>query len=87
MPERLQGIVDEADIVVEHELELEADEHRRKHHRKHHQRAQHALATRRLVDQQREPEAEQHFGIQRDRQNSTVRPKATQKSQIGQDVT
>ena len=66
--ERLQGIVHQADIVVEHELELEADEDRREHHRKHHDRAQDALAARRLLDQQRQAEAEQHFEIERDRQ-------------------
>ena len=66
--QRLQRIVDEPDIVVEQELELEADQDRREHHRKHHQRAQHALAARRLLDQQREAEPEQHFEIERDRQ-------------------
>ncbi len=64
--ERLQRVVHQADIVVEHELELEADEDRREHHREHHQGAQHALAARRLVDQQRQAEAEQHFEIERD---------------------
>ena len=66
--ERLQGVVHQADIVVEHELELEADEDRREHHREHHQRAQDALAARRLLDQHGQAEAEQHFEIERDGQ-------------------
>jgi hypothetical protein len=57
----LQGVVDQADIVIEHELELEADQDRREHHRKHHDGAQQALAACGLFDKQRQKKAQNHL--------------------------
>ena len=84
--ERLQRVVDQPDIVVEQELELEADEDRREHHRKHHQRAQEALAARRPLDQQREAEAEQHFEIERDRQQEDRAAEGLPEHRVGEGV-
>lgn len=64
--ERLQRVVHEADIVVEHELELEADEDRREHHGEHHDGAEQPLSARRLLHQHGKAEAEQHFHVERD---------------------
>ena len=84
--ERLQRVVHQADIVVEHELELEADQDRREHHREHHERAQHALAARRLLDQQRQAEAEQHFEVERDGQQQHGAAEGDPEIPIGEDV-
>ncbi len=83
--QRLQRIVHQADIVVEHEFELEADQDRREHHRKHHQRAQDALSPRRLFDQHRKTESEQHFQIERDRQQEHGAAEGVPEVGIGQD--
>ena len=53
---------------VENKFELEADQNRRKHHREHHDRAQSALTPGDLVDQKRNPQAEDEFYIQSYRQ-------------------
>ena len=65
--QRMQRIVQDADVVVENELELVADEDRRKHHRKHHDRPERPLAPRNPVDQQGDAQPEQEFEIESDR--------------------
>ena len=85
--ERLQRVVHQADIVVEHELELEADEDRREHHREHHHRAQHALAARRLLDQQGQAETEQHFEVERDGQQQHGAAEGDPEIPVGEDLT
>jgi len=72
------ALVDQPNIVVEHELELKADQDRQNIIGKHQLRAQEALSARRLSIRSARPRRTAISRLSASVSNSTVRPNADQ---------